>query len=582
MNTTVAPPHPGPPHGTIDALNSACVCFSLDPDALARALDSELGQPGLSELVRLRCPFLFAALPVFVATPQLLRMAQVMRAVESVVALPAYRERVLAAAPAIARLGTRGPLGVFFGYDFHLTQGHLALIEVNTNAGGAMLNAVLARAQRACCPAVDAMVPALADVAVFEERIVEMFRNEWRLSSRTGSLASIAIVDVAPEEQYLYPEFLLFQQLFERHGLQAVVADPSALVWREGKLWHGDLAIDLVYNRLTDFYLEEASSAALREAYLQRGVVLTPHPQAHALYADKRHLALFSDAAQLQALGVPQATQQVLLEHVPHTEVVEAADGQQLWDARRGLFFKPVAGFGSRAAYRGDKLTKRVWQDILAGDYVAQAIVAPGERMIDDPDPVKAQGVTKAMKFDLRAYAYGGAVQWVAARLYQGQTTNFRTPGGGFAPVYSAPGASARAVQACTGDSEADTAYASYAFLLDEGDAVHAIPHALYVALATGQASASALAGQTLRLADWYVRLKDGEPNAVVNETYDLLRLDAQGRVEGSHAPVTPASHPHTEVATVSESEIRPTDGQRERMQALLLGPESAVHTSRA
>ena len=45
------------------------------------------------------------------------------------------------------------------------------------------------------------------------------------------------------------------------------------------------------------------------------------------------------------------------------------------WAARRGLFFKPVAGFGSRAAYRGDKLTKRVWQDILAGDYVAQAIV---------------------------------------------------------------------------------------------------------------------------------------------------------------------------------------------------------------
>ncbi len=41
------------------------------------------------------------------------------------------------------------------------------------------------------------------------------------------------------------------------------------------------------------------------------------------------------------------------------------------------------------------------------------------------------------MKFDLRAYAYAGQVLWVAARLYQGQTTNFRTPGGGFAPVYS-------------------------------------------------------------------------------------------------------------------------------------------------
>jgi hypothetical protein len=27
----------------------------------------------------------------------------------------------------------------------------------------------------------------------------------------------------------------------------------------------------------------------------------------------------------------------------------------------------------------------------------------------------------------------------VTARLYQGQTTNFRTPGGGFAPVFTVP-----------------------------------------------------------------------------------------------------------------------------------------------
>ena len=142
-------------------------------------------------------------------------------------------------------------------------------------------------------------------------------------------------------------------------------------------------------------------------------------------------LALFSDAAQLQALGVPAATQQLLLEHVPHTESVEASDAQRLWAARRGLFFKPVAGYGSKAAYRGDKLTRRVWQEILAGGYVAQAIVTPGQRRVDRNDEAQA------MKFDLRAFAYDGGVQWVAARMYQGQTTNFRTPGGGFAPVYS-------------------------------------------------------------------------------------------------------------------------------------------------
>ena len=40
---------------------------------------------------------------------------------------------------------------MFFGYDFYVAENSFGLIEINTNAGGAMLNAVLARAQRACC-----------------------------------------------------------------------------------------------------------------------------------------------------------------------------------------------------------------------------------------------------------------------------------------------------------------------------------------------------------------------------------------------------------------------------------------------
>jgi len=437
---------------TVDVLNRDCFCLTLDQDALSLALDAEAGQPQLSKLIRERCPYLFAAQPVFVPAHQLQTMAQVVTAVESVVALAAYRAQVLAAAPAIARIDPCGPRGAFFGYDFHLHGGRLGLIEINTNAGGAMLNALLARAQRACCTAMDEMEPKRVGAARFEQQIVDMFRNEWRRSGRGKPLSSIAIVDEEPEAQYLYPEFLLFQQLFERHGMRSVITSPSGLEWRDGVLWHGNLAIDLVYNRLTDFYLEQARSGALREAYLSRAVVLTPHPQAHALYADKRRLALLSDASQLQALGVPQTTQQLLLEHVPHTEVVDPGQEVRLWKERRGLFFKPVAGYGSRAAYRGDKLTKRVWQDILAGDYVAQCIVLPGERMVDKLDP-------RVMKFDLRAYAYDSAVQWVAARMYQGQTTNFRTPSGGFSPVYSTVDVSATVC--CTPSPEDETLHAA-------------------------------------------------------------------------------------------------------------------------
>ena len=415
---------------SIEELNRECFCISLDTEALRLALESEIGQPRLFDLIQQRCPYLFAARLVFVSHAHMKRMAELVRAIESVVALPAYREEVLALAPAIARYDAGGAKGVFFGYDFHVSEDAFGLIEINTNAGGALLNAVLARAQRACCPAMEGLVPPLAVADQLEADIVAMFHREWALCGRAQSLRSIAIVDETPELQYLYPEFLLFQQLFQRHGLQAVIAAPDEFNLQGGVLRHGDLVIDLVYNLLTDFSLDACASQTLREAYLANAMVLTPHPQVHALYADKRNLALLSDAQRLQALGVPQATQDLLLASIPHTEVVDPALAERLWRERRRFFFKPFAGFGGRAAYRGDKLTQRVWQEILAGDYVAQALVMPGARIVSDQTPAQV------MKYDLRDYTYEGAVQWVAARLYQGQTTNFRTPGGGFAPVY--------------------------------------------------------------------------------------------------------------------------------------------------
>jgi hypothetical protein len=181
---------------------------------------------------------------------------------------------------------------------------------------------------------------------------------------------------------------------------------------------------------LTDFALSEPAHAHLREAYLQDAVVLTPHPQAHALLADKRNLALLCKAETLTAMGVPAATQAVLLDGIPQTVVVSPDNAEQLWAQRKHHFFKPFAGYGGKAAYRGDKLTHRVWAEILAGGYIAQALVAPGERTISGGESAQV------LKFDVRNYAYNGQVQSLAARLYQGQTTNFRTPGGGFAPVY--------------------------------------------------------------------------------------------------------------------------------------------------
>jgi hypothetical protein len=101
-----------------------------------------------------------------------------------------------------------------------------------------------------------------------------------------------------------------------------------------------------------------------------------------------------------------------------------------LWAERKQWFFKPSSGYGSKGAYRGANITRRVFGEIMHGDYVAQKLAQPGERTVSVNN---AEAVT--LKYDVRCYVYNEQVQLVAARLYQGQTTNFRTPGGGFALV---------------------------------------------------------------------------------------------------------------------------------------------------
>jgi len=416
------------------ALNRECLCTTINPAALERELAAVLGDSELYRSIRETRPHLFSATAVFVTPEQVDMMRAVIEAVETVIATPTYRTAALARASAVAAHDPHSP-GVFLGYDFHLDEHGPHLIEINTNAGGALLNVYLARAQKACCPEMHGLTTGPVALAALEEQFVAMFRNEWRLARADAPLTRIAIVDDAPETQYLYPEFVLFQALFRRHGIEAVIADPVAFEARAGRLWCNGETVDLVYNRLTDFAFEEPAHAALRAAWLDDLALITPHPRAHALYADKRNLILLTNPEWLGAAGIAPATIDVLMHGIARTRLVERTHAEALWAERKRLFFKPAGGFGGKAVYRGDKLTRRVWEDILAGDYVVQELVPPGERQ------VQVEAETSALKYDVRNFVYDGKIQLLATRLYQGQVTNFRTPGGGFAPVlYPSPG----------------------------------------------------------------------------------------------------------------------------------------------
>lgn len=413
----------------VQRLNRDCHCIGTDVAALQAQIEHDLGEHGLALPIVASHPHLFSTAPVFVARSHAETMQRVIAAIEAVVATPQWSASVLVDAPAIAHR-PQAARSVFMGYDFHVGDDGPQLIEINTNAGGAFLNAALGQAQRACCPEVRDWVTTPADMQRVGAELVEMFRDEWQLARGQAPLRRIAIVDTQPAAQYLYPEFLLAQRLFEAHDISAVIADPSRFTLVDGRLECDGAVVDLVYNRLTDFYFDSPEHAVLRNAYATDAAVFTPHPRAHALYANKHNLALLADAERLRDWGIDEATIAVLIAGIPRTIRVRAEDADALWSERKHWFFKPAGGFGSRGAYRGDKLTKKVFAEILASDYVAQAIALPGERHLGPAQP---------LKIDLRNYVYDGQIQLVAARLYQGQTTNFRTPGGGFAPVYHPP-----------------------------------------------------------------------------------------------------------------------------------------------
>jgi hypothetical protein len=408
-------------------LNSMCHCMTLDVGRLREAVTEEIHDANLAELVLERGAAMFSNVAVFVSSSVVAQMADVVRAILRVTQNPRYREEVLGRAPPIARFD-HGPAGVFMGFDFHVSEQGPQLIEINTNAGGAFLNAVLGQAHRRCCSRLDAnAVP--SGGRSFATSVVEMFEREWNTQRTSKRPSRLAIVDDRPQAQGLYPEFLLAQALFRRSGIEAVIAGPEEFTLDQGRLMISGERVDLVYNRLVDFDLGAQEHKALRLGYEMGAAVITPNPHNHVLYADKRNLVLFSDVAHLLDWGVEPRDLTILSRAVPKAHEVTPSNADMFWRDRRKYFFKPFSGYASKAVYRGDKLTSTRWAGIRSGGYIAQEFIEPGERII------ALGGESLARKIDVRLYTYGTDILLTAARLYQGQTTNMRTPGGGFAPL---------------------------------------------------------------------------------------------------------------------------------------------------
>ncbi len=294
---------------------------------------------------------------------------------------------------------------IFSSFDFHITSSNqLKLIEINTNAAFGALGPFLFSAQ--------GIIP--LDEKFHQSTVKEMILNELGLfQSSKKERIRIAIIDENPENQRLYLEFLIFKKIFESYGWSCEILNSLELDSKKIS------EFDFIYNRTTDFYFEKPKHAAIKKAYLEHSVCISPHPYEYFLLADKDRMSVFTELEVLSEIK----------NNLLRTIKIDSANQAQVWTDRKQLFFKPNNEYGSKKSFRGGTISRKLFEEIASESMVAQEFV---------PAPVvkfNVNGTEVEFKYDLRFYFYQENIQFAVARLYQGQVTNAQAENGGFAPV---------------------------------------------------------------------------------------------------------------------------------------------------
>ena len=288
---------------------------------------------------------------------------------------------------------------VCMSYDFHINaEGRPELIEINTNAAFLGLGLQLYEFLN---------LPNIADNKFNGDALLKMFLNELKLVAAPEN--SVAIIDENPSQQRLYLEFLVFREILRGGGIKSDIFDVKDVSSFEN--------YGLIYNRYTDFYLQSPASAPLKKLFNDKKN-LSPHPWDYFLSADKRRLLDWNEQSQI-------AKPSSLL----NTYDLGKYDREEIWKIRKNLFIKPKTSYGSKQVYKAGNMSRRMFDEIYGDGFIAQQLSSPSEIKVE------LQGVAQSFKYDLRCYTYEDDLQLIIARLYQGQTTNLKTIGGGFAAI---------------------------------------------------------------------------------------------------------------------------------------------------
>lgn len=240
-------------------------------------------------------------------------------------------------------------------------------------------------------------------------------------------------------------EFELFKEFFEAKGYNTTIADPRDVEMADGKLYHGDFKIDLVYRRvLTTELLEKIDECrAFVDAYRTGAAVFvnsfrTKYVHKKMLFGvltDERHQQYFS-----------AAEQEVIRSSIPWTRKIEDArtthDGDEIdllefvRAQRDTLVLKPNDDYGGHGIFIGWESDAGAWDDAIAGalkgDYLVQERVTTSREVFPYVDENGVQMIEQLL--DLDPLLFFGKVAGAFTRLSSSSLANV-TSGAGMVPT---------------------------------------------------------------------------------------------------------------------------------------------------
>jgi uncharacterized circularly permuted ATP-grasp superfamily protein len=242
-------------------------------------------------------------------------------------------------------------------------------------------------------------------------------------------------------------EFEMFKEFFEQNGYRTAIADPRDLELRDGKLFHEDFRIDLVYRRvLTTELLEKRDECrALIDAYAKGAAVLvnsfrTKYVHKKMLFGvltDERHQHYFDDVER-----------QAIARHIPWTRRVEdtkttyRGEETALLDFirrnRDRLVMKPNDEYGGTGVFIGWEMDESAWDEAiekaLAEDYLTQERVTTGREVFPWVNEQEGRVEMIEQLLDIDPLLFFGRVAGGFTRLSSSSLANV-TSGAGMAPT---------------------------------------------------------------------------------------------------------------------------------------------------